>query len=130
MLTLDENVSDPTLSLDFGVPLTADSLNAQTMPTANVNGSTGFDWANALNVVNSMFDSGVKTYENVMTTIGVSKEKVAAQQAAAVKQVSVPTTQTPIVAGLNQTQLLWIAGALAGVLPKLPMYDQPPRARC
>ena len=122
MLTYDESFNNTdnlsTNQIDFGVPLTAESLNAQTQPTANANGTSGFSWNDALKSVVNMFDTGLQAYNSVQTSIGQAQIAKAQTQATVAQQRAVlaPATTQPVVMGLNQTQLLWIAGGLAGIL--------------
>jgi hypothetical protein len=109
-----ENNAGPGFDVDFGVPLTAADLN----PVANQNGSSAWTWDSALKSVLGMFDTGVQAYNSVQTAIGQTQVNTAEQRAiiSQRKAVLAPATQTPIVMGLNQTQILWAAVALGGVL--------------
>jgi hypothetical protein len=119
MLTYDEsfggNVDQPTLPIDFGTSV-EDQINAK--PISNVNGTGGFNWNDALKSVVNMFDSGLDAYNSVQTSIGQAQIKQSQTQAqvSTTRQTLAPAATAPMVMGLNQTQMLWIAGGLAAVL--------------
>jgi len=116
-LLLEDNVSSPTLPLDFGAAVTPESLQPIS-PTANQNGTSGFSWDAAVNSVLKMFDTGVNVYNEVQNKVGAAQVNAAQQQqtVSTQRQIVVPATQQPLILGLNQTQLLWIAGGLGAIL--------------
>lgn len=109
-------------NIDFGVPLTAESLYAQTQPTANTNGTSGFSFNDAVNSILGMFDKGVEAYQSVNTAIGQTKANAEANKAvvAKAKQVNapqvLPANDASIIPGVSNTTLLWVAGGLTAVL--------------
>lgn len=103
---------------DFGAAIDASNISSLTKPAATTNGagpSNGNVISNVTKGILDLFDNGFAVYQKVNAITGGSASRTAVEQQQQ-QAAQVAAAGNPVAFGLNQTQLLWIAGGLGVVL--------------
>ena len=115
-MAIDPNSIDSQyLNYDFGQAVDASNIDSLTQPAANQNGTTGFNFNDVTKGILNLFDNGLAIYQKVNAVTGGASSRTSEQQKTA-GSPQVSAASSPVAFGLNQTQLLWIAGGLGVIL--------------